>query len=60
VNYKKVFVDGNVILDYFLKDRPFGKYSEKAIDYLVENNIYLLTSCDLITTVYLLCSKQKR
>jgi len=60
VNYKKVFVDGNVILDYFLKDRPFSKYSEKAIDYLVENNIYLLTSCDLITTVYYVLSKEDK
>ncbi len=60
MNYKKVFVDGNVILDYFLKDRPFSKYSEKAIDYLVENNIYLLTSCDLITTVYYVLSKEDK
>jgi len=60
VNYKRVFVDGNVILDYFLKDRPFSKYSEKAIDYLVENNIYLLTSCDLITTVYYVLGKENK
>ena len=60
MNYKKVFVDGNVILDYFLKDRPFSKYSEKAIDYLVESNIDLLTSCDLITTVYYVLSKESK
>ena len=60
MNYKKVFVDGNVILDYFLKDRPFSKYSEEAIDYLVEKDIELLTSCDLITTVYYVLSKKDK
>ncbi|WP_457626915.1 type II toxin-antitoxin system VapC family toxin [Persephonella sp.] len=60
MNYKRVFVDGNVILDYFLKDRPYSKYSEKAIDYLVENDINLLTSCDLITTVYYVLSKKDK
>jgi len=60
VNYKRVFVDGNVILDYFLKNRPFSKYSEKAIDYLVENNTNLLTSCDLITIVYYVLSKDDK
>ncbi len=60
MNYKRVFVDGNVILDYFLKNRPFSKYSEKAIDYLVENNTNLLTSCDLITIVYYVLSKDDK
>ena len=60
MSYKRVFVDGNVILDYFLKNRPFSKYSEKAIDYLVENNANLLTSCDLITTVYYVLSKDDK
>lgn len=60
MNYKKVFLDGNVILDYFMKDRPFSKYSEKAIDLLVENNVALVTSCDLITTVYYVLSKQNK
>ncbi|NPA58374.1 MAG: type II toxin-antitoxin system VapC family toxin [Aquificae bacterium] len=60
MNYKRVFVDGNVILDYFLKDRPFSKYSEKVIDYLVENDVNLLTSCDLITTVYYVLSKKDK
>ena len=60
MSYKRVFVDGNVILDYFLKNKPFSKYSEKVIDYLVENNTNLLTSCDLITTVYYVLSKDEK
>ncbi len=60
MNYKKVFADGNVILYYFLKGRPFSEYSEKAIDYLVENDITLLTICDLITTVYYVLSKKDK
>ncbi|WP_456400990.1 PIN domain-containing protein [Persephonella sp.] len=59
MNYKRVFA-GNVILDYFLKDRLFSEHSEKTIDYLIENNIYLLTSCDLITTIYYVLSKRNK
>ncbi len=50
MNYKKVFIDANVILDLFLDDRPYSEYSKKSFFYLQKNNVELLTSCDLITT----------
>jgi len=60
VNYKKVFVDANIILDLFLDNRPYSKYSKEAFFYLQKNNIELLTSCDLITTVYYVLKKYNK
>jgi len=60
VSYKKVFIDANIILDLFLKDRPFSEYSKKSFFYLQENDIEILTSCDLITTVYYILRKYNK
>jgi len=57
VSYKKVFIDANVILDLFLDNRPYSEYSKEAFFYLQKNNVELLTSCDLITTVYYVLRK---
>jgi len=57
LNFKKVFVDGNVIIDIFDGKRPNHEYSVKAIYTLLSNNVELLTSSDLITTVYYVLSK---
>ncbi len=60
MNYKKVFVDTNVILDLFLYDRPYSEYSKKSFFYLQKNDVELLTSCDLITTVYYVLKKYNK
>ncbi len=60
MNYKKVFIDANVILDLFLDDRPYSEYSKEAFFYLQKNNVELLTSCDLITTVYYVLKKYNK
>jgi len=57
VNFRKVFVDANVILDLFKLDRPNSDYSITVIDWLSERKSELFTSCDLITTVYYVLSK---
>ena len=57
MNFKKVFVDGNVIIDIFEENRPYHEYSVRAIRMLISNNTNLLTSSDLITTVYYVLSK---
>ncbi|GAB6072695.1 type II toxin-antitoxin system VapC family toxin [Venenivibrio stagnispumantis] len=54
---KKVFIDANVILDLFLDNRPYSEYSKEAFFHLQKNNVELLTSCDLITTVYYVLRK---
>ena len=57
MNFRKVFVDANVILDLFKLDRPNSDYSITVIDWLSERKSELFTSCDLITTVYYVLSK---
>ena len=57
MNFKKVFVDGNVIIDIFEEKRANHEYSIKAIRILLSNKVELLTSSDLITTVYYVLSK---
>ncbi|GAB6071751.1 type II toxin-antitoxin system VapC family toxin [Venenivibrio stagnispumantis] len=57
MSHKKVFIDANVILDLFLDNRPYSEYSKEAFFYLQKNNVKLLTSCDLITTVYYVLRK---
>ena len=60
MNYKKVFVDANVILDLFIPDRPFSEYSVTVIDWLSEKASELFTSCDLITTVYYVLARRNK
>jgi len=60
VNFNKVFVDANVILDLFVPDRPFADQSITAIEQLLDRNVQLFTSCDLITTVYYFLAKLDR
>ena len=57
MKYKKVFVDGNIIIDIFDENRPFHKYSVEAIRLLLIKNVELITSSDLITTVYYVLAK---
>jgi len=57
MKFKKVFVDGNVIIDLFENKRPNHKYSVEAIRLLLLNKVELLTSSDLITTIYYVLAK---
>lgn len=56
-NISKVFLDANILFDLCLTDRPFYKYSERAIGYLLEHGGTLYTSSDFVTTVYYVFSK---
>ncbi|RTZ69440.1 MAG: hypothetical protein DSZ30_02545, partial [Aquificaceae bacterium] len=60
MSYKRVFVDANVLIDFFDTDRPLREFSVKAIQKLLENGAELYTSCDLITTVYYILRKKFR
>ena len=58
MNYKRVFLDANIIADIYDKNRPFYAESREAIKILVANkNVTLFTSCDIITTLYYILSK---
>jgi len=60
VNYKRIFVDANVLIDLFDTNRPLRKFSVKVIQKLLETEAELYTSCDLITTVYYVLRKKFR
>ena len=50
--FKKVFLDANILLDTLSTKRVFSDFSVKSYLYLLEKNIKLYTSCDIITTLY--------
>ena len=59
VNYKRVFLDANIILDIYDENRPFYKESSEVIFMLLQQkDIELFTSCDIITTLYYVLSKK--
>jgi predicted nucleic acid-binding protein len=59
VNYKKVFLDANIILDMYDDKRPFHVESSEAISLLLQQkDIDTFTSCDIITTLYYVLSKK--
>jgi len=58
VNYKRVFIDANVLIDLFDADRPLRKYSLEAIQKLLEDDVELCTSSDLVTTIYYVLRKK--
>ena len=59
MNYRRVFLDANIILDMYDKNRPFHKESSEAIYTLLQHkNVDIFTSCDIITTLYYVLSKK--
>jgi predicted nucleic acid-binding protein len=59
VNYKKVFLDANIILDIYDENRPFHQESSEAISMLLQQeDVDIFTSCDILTTLYYLLSKK--
>jgi predicted nucleic acid-binding protein len=55
--YNTIFVDANIILNFFDPTRKFHTSSSKFYRYALTNNIKLFTSCDIITTLYYIESK---
>ena len=59
MNYRRVFLDANIILDMYDKNRPFHKESSEAISILLQHkDVDIFTSCDIITTLYYVLSKK--
>ncbi|NWF66080.1 MAG: ribonuclease [Campylobacterales bacterium] len=55
----KVFVDANIILDKYDEKRPFSRFSILCYEYLIIH-AEIFTSCDLITTIYYVNSKEDK
>lgn len=59
MNYKRVFLDANIIFDMYDEKRPFHVESSEAISMLLQQkDIDIFTSCDIITTLYYVLSKK--
>ncbi len=58
--FKKVFCDANVLIDICDLKRPNYEQSYKLVSYLLKNDVKIYTSCDLITTIYYILSKQDK
>ena len=60
MNINSVFVDANILIDLKDKNRKNFESVLAIFNYLVEQNIKIFTSCDLITTIYYILSKQNK
>ena len=58
MNCKRIFVDANVLIDLFDVSRPLREFSINTIQTLLESDVEICTSCDLITTVYYVLRKK--
>lgn len=54
---RRIFVDANVINDIFDANRPFHEASFACLQACLQQNISLVTSCDLVTTIYYITTK---
>ncbi len=50
--YKRIFLDANIWLDHLDANRPYHSVSKMSIEYCLEHDIELFTSCDIIMTIY--------
>lgn len=55
--YNNIYIDANIWLDYLDNTRVNHTYSKESIDYCLNQNIQLLSSCDIVTTLYYINSK---
>ncbi len=55
----RIFLDANVILDTYDESRRYHRYSVLAYGYILEKDIMLFTSCDIITTLYYVNKKNE-
>ena len=57
---KSVFVDANIFIDFGDEKRDTKQISFQILNYLLKNKITIYTSCDLITTIYYILSKNDK
>lgn len=56
---QRIFVDANVINDIFDARRRFHEASYQCLEYCLEQGLTLVTSCDIVTTMYYLTAKSQ-
>lgn len=58
--YKSVFLDANVFIDLFDETRDKEQKAFRVLKFITNNDIKLFTSCDLLTTIYYILSKNSK
>lgn len=58
--YKTIFLDANIFLDINDNNRISSAHSHLAVKYCLGNAINIVTSCDLITTIYYIRSRKNK
>ena len=56
---QRIFVDANVINDIFDTKRRFHEASYQCLEYCLEQGLTLVTTCDIVTTVYYITAKSQ-
>lgn len=54
---RRIFVDANVINDIYDANRPYHEASFACLEACLQQNLTLVTSCDLVTTIYYITTK---
>ena len=57
---KKVYLDTNILVDYIEPSRSKHNEAKQIIGYCLEQRDILLTSCDIVTTIYYINAKKSR
>ncbi|EAI8289401.1 DNA-binding protein, partial [Campylobacter jejuni] len=55
---KKVYLDTNIFLDYFNAERTYHNEAKQLIYFLIANNIQIVFSEDMISTIAYLIKKE--
>lgn len=58
--YKRVFLDANILIDANDIRRKSHEEGRNILKFLAKNRIKIYTSCDLITTIYYILSKENK
>ena len=56
---QRIFVDANIINDVFDAQRRFHQASYQCLEYCLEQALTVVTSCDIVTTVYYITAKSQ-
>jgi len=54
---KKVYLDANILLDYLVDSRFKHEESDRVIEYCFAHYFEIMTSCDIVTTIYYIDAK---
>lgn len=58
--YKKIFFDANILVDVADPSRGYHAMSSASMQFCMDSNIEILTSCDIVTTLYYIYAKINR